>query len=394
MFRNLIFIALIASGLAACGSAQETTPSTDNTSPPTNGLQARVDQALQDNELVALGVVITDSNGILDLAVSGSRHSESEEAVEADDAWHIGSNTKALTALAYGRLVERGQARWRATLPELFPDLADEIDPAWSEITIEDLLSHRSGVGNIDGRWLNDRRRDERSLVEQRLETTRQTLAQPPAGAPGTFAYSNLGYIIAGSAIEQILQDETGEPVSWEGAMQDLVFEAAPDPEARGGWGYGPPKAGLEGHRRTLLGAYKPAGTGPNADNPEALGPAGTLHVPLKAHARLAAGFLTMDPDFLPATLRDRLWTPYPDASSNYALGWGTFDTSELGRVYSHNGSNTMWFSSIIIAPDHDLAVIVNTNKGDLSFEGAARDIAMGEIQRVIEKRQSETGLK
>lgn len=109
-------------------------------------LQATVDEAREEHGIVGMGAIIMHADGTYTIAVSGERVKGSGDPVQPGDAWHIGSNTKSMTALLYARLVEDGLASWGATVSDLFPDFADEIDPAWSEITIEDLFAHRSGL--------------------------------------------------------------------------------------------------------------------------------------------------------------------------------------------------------------------------------------------------------
>jgi len=389
-----IALALSVLFTAACNAPVPALPpeapaeKTENLFPaPTSWLGEQVDAARIDNKLVAIGAVYATSNGIQDIAVAGLRRNGDAELVEIGDAWHLGSNTKALTALLYARLVDQGQAKWGATLPSLFPDLAAEMAPAWTNVTIEDLFAHNSGVGQLGGLWVMSRRSDKAPPTEQRIETTRTTLSAAPNGTYGHFEYSNLNYIIAGAAIERILTSDPANPVSWEHGMQDLIFAALPNEAAREGWGFGPPTSGLEGHRKNLLKALKPIGTGPSADNPAALGPAGTAHAPLEAHALLAAEFLRNDSTLIPISTREKLWTPYPNPDSTYAMGWGLLDHPDYGRIYTHNGSNTMWLSSIMIAPDLDLVAIVNLNQFDQNLIGVSQTIFAEILKKVSAER-------
>lgn len=370
--------------LVACAQEQiEDTPQVQSaietpSSEPTyaSPLMERVATTRAEYELVALGAVIASQDGIIDHAVDGVRARNTADPVQITDKWHLGSNTKALTALLYGQLVERDLAAWGATLPELFPELGETIDPAWQSVTIEDLFAHRTGMKQLGGFWLNARRNDDRTVVEQRRIEAHRTLTAPPSKEVGVFDYNNLNYIIAGAAIENILARDAELPKSWEAAMQSLLFDALSSPEHQLGFGFGPPPTGIEGHR-TLFGGFPTAvGRGKSADNPLALGPAGTLHATLDAHAMLAREFLRSDSELIPAYLRDHLWTPYPDAESGYAMGWGVFDHDEFGRVYQHAGSNTMWYSLIVIAPDLDRLVIVNANQFSDGARTAADQIA------------------
>src|SRR3954454_10886807 len=63
-----------------------------------------------------------------------------------EDRFHIGSDTKAMTALIAAMLVEAGKIRWTSTVGEVFPELAATMDPAVKGVTLEQLLSHISGI--------------------------------------------------------------------------------------------------------------------------------------------------------------------------------------------------------------------------------------------------------
>ena len=318
-------------------------------------LQSRVETALAENELVALGAAVAAVGEAPIVAVAGQTAKEGDTTALPEHAWHIGSNTKALTALLYARLVEDGKAKWGATMPDLFPSLADSIDPAWNDITIEDLFAHQSGAGQVGALWLISRHNDSAQLTDQRLETARSRLTAPPKSEPGVFEYSNLNYIIAGAAIEQMLG------MSWEDAMQAYVFGAESSNWAEG-WGFGPP-ADIEGHKRGMFGGMKSVGHGPGADNPQALGPAGTAHAPLASHAKLLLKFVDNDSALMTDETREHLLMPWPDETADYAMGWGIREDADAGTLYLHNGSNTMWLSRVALVPEHGAVIIVNTNE-------------------------------
>ncbi|MEL6856819.1 MAG: serine hydrolase domain-containing protein [Pseudomonadota bacterium] len=392
MFRRasrLFWLSVACCGLiAACtpdtvSDATQTRQESDTEATQTP-LQAtlieQVSAAKAEHDLIALGAVIASSEGLLGVSVDGLRARDETDPVQPNDKWHLGSNTKALTALLYGQLVERGLADWTATLPELFPDLASEMDSAWTEVTIEDLFAHRTGFQQMGGFWLNARRNDERPVTEQRREVTAQILSEPPAKDPSEFNYNNLNYIIAGAAIEQILATDETLPQSWEAAMQTLLFDRLRDPVHQNGFGFGAPQAGLQGHRSVFGTFITPVGRGKTADNPAILGPAGTLHGTLAAHALLATEFLKQDSDLIPAALREKLTTRYPDPEGNYAMGWGVYDDPVVGELWLHSGSNTVWYSQIAVSKRLDRVVIVNTNQ----FSDAAQTAANQVIKNVL----------
>lgn len=364
---RFILAGVAVSLITACGSKAPEPDATSiiETGPPQSeiGLQDVVSRTRVNHDLIALGAVVASKDGVVDLAVDGLRAKGASNPVRVEDKWHIGSNTKALTALLYARLVEEGLTDWGATMPDLFPELSDEMDPAWRTTTIEDLFAHRSGFKQMGGFWLNARRNDERPVSAQRAEAARNVLTQPPSKTQGAFDYNNLNYIVAGAAIGSILSSQDGLPNTWEAAMQVLIFDRLEDESARTGFGYGPPPEGLEGHRNTFGVFVSSAGRGATADNPEVLGPAGTLHASLEAHANLALEFLKDDSALVPVSVREKLFQPYPEETSGYAMGWGVYDDPKYGRLYLHSGSNTLWLSRITIAPALDRVVIVNANQ-------------------------------
>ncbi|MEL6825913.1 MAG: serine hydrolase domain-containing protein [Pseudomonadota bacterium] len=387
----LVLTACAPNSVSTPGAETDTTPAPAVSVETKDGLLAQVAAVRAEHDLVALGAVIASSqDGILDLAVDGFLANDDANPVQITDRWHLGSNTKALTALLYGQLVERGNAKWGATLPDLFPEIAETMDPVWHNITIEDLFAHRTGMRQMGGFWLNARRNDDRPVTEQRRDIAHTTLSAPPSKSPGEYDYNNLNYIIAGAAIERILADHEDLPNSWEEAMQSLLFDQLPEPDARTAFGYGPPPQGLVGHR-SILGAFPtPVGRGKTADNPAILGPAGTLHATLQGHAILALEFLRPDSALVPEHLRAHLFTPYPDEESIYAMGWGVNDHDRFGRIYRHSGSNTMWFSIIVIAPDLDRVIIVNSNIFNDRVQTAANEIARTALNDALAERPDE----
>ncbi|AYG94160.1 class A beta-lactamase-related serine hydrolase [Brevundimonas naejangsanensis] len=311
---------------------------------------------------VALAGGLVTPQGLAWSGARGVRRADHEALATADDRWHLGSNTKAMTAALWGRLVEQGRARWAMPLADVFPGL--RIDPAWGAATIDDFMSHAAGLADasVMGRpWLMTARADPRSLPEQRRALVEQALKAPPAGTPGLFQYGNANYVLVGAAIEAI----TGG--SWEDAMRAEVF--APLDLASGGFGApGAKGAGGDyawGHRRTGGEAVPMNPADPGADNPLALGPAGTAHMSLADYARFLAVFLTDGGGWLSAETVRRLTTP--SAGRSYALGWIALPPQAWagGPVVAHEGSNTLWRALALVDVRGGRAFIGLSNDGE-----------------------------
>ena len=325
---------------------------------------------------VALASMIVTREGVAWSGAAGVRRFGEADPVTARDRWHLGSNTKAMTAAVFARLIERGRARWAMPLAEAFPGVA--IDPAWASATLDDFMHHRAGLLDpaVMGRdWLMTARSDPRSLPEQRAAIVARALGAPPAGAPGRFAYGNANYVLVGSAIERI----TGG--AWEDAMRTELFQ----PLGLESAGFGaPPADNAWGHRgagdqRT---AMDPAH--PGADNPAALGPAGTAHMTLADYARFLQAMMGGASGWLSAGGLSRLTTPPAGDPPAYACGWGVREqpwggAGGPGPVLGHDGSNTMWHVSAVMAPGRGLAVVAAANDGQ---EGRAACQTL--VQRLV----------
>lgn len=313
-------------------------------------------QRVQKAGVPALGFAVVGPEGVRALEASGVRRAGGADPVTPGDSWHIGSNTKAMTAVLYARLVEAGRASWGARLPRLFPDL--KLDRAWSEVRIEDLLGHRSGISDRPLQTperLRAFRQDPRPLAQQRTALAAEVFGKPPVGQPDAFDYSNVGYIIAGAAIERIVR--TG----WEAAITAQLFQ----PLKMSNAGFGAPTGAAPwGHELGAGGrliGVDPAGV---ADNPPIFGPAGTVHLSLPDYAKFARLFLTDGGGLLrPDSLR-RLATPQGGATDGYAMGWQTYGNRPWanGPVLTHEGSNTLWHASALIAPAKGIAILVCGN--------------------------------
>lgn len=349
-----------------------TDPSLQGTAPAEGdpALIALLEPLRQKHDLPALGAAVVSSRGLETLAVTGYRRRGDPTPVTTNDLWHLGSNTKAMTAALAGRLVERGVVSWESTPAALFPELAETFHPDFRAVTLRDLLAHRGGLAaNVNWRALAR----EGSVVEQRRRAVREALSASPAHPPRRQAhYSNLGYVIAGALLERA----AGE--TWEALLRSEVF--APLGMTRAGLGGVGTPGQLDqpwGHQR---GGRPAAVNGPEADNPPVLGPAGRVHAPLADWARFVAdqlrGLRGEAGLLRPETYRT---LASPLGEGEHALGWVVVERAWAnGRALNHCGCNTWFFANVWLAPARDRAVLVVANQGEDAF--AATDAVVAAL--------------
>ncbi|MGB5322167.1 serine hydrolase domain-containing protein, partial [Lutimonas sp.] len=93
----------------------------------------------------AIGVV--KDGKILHVKGYGVNSVDLNEAVTADTPFGIASNSKAFTSAALAILVEQGKINWEDKVIRHIPEFKMYNDYVTNNFTIQDLLTHRSGLG-------------------------------------------------------------------------------------------------------------------------------------------------------------------------------------------------------------------------------------------------------
>jgi D-alanyl-D-alanine carboxypeptidase len=298
------------------------------------GLPAIAAEVWKGGELVASGV-------------TGVRKSHDSTRATMEDQWHLGSNTKAMTATLVGLLIDRGQLHWDDTLANLFR--GETVASGYADVTLRELLQHRGGAPANPPLSVILRMMWDGEDGGARLRAVRAVLASPPAGKRGKFVYANTGYMILGAVLERV----TG--ATWEELMKRELF----DPLKMSSCGFGAPGIG-----------------------DRAMGPAGRVHCSLadwgkflRMHLAGERGETTL---LSPETIA---LLHAPPEKGHYAAGWvvGKPAWADFDGFW-HNGSNTRWYALAWIAPEENLVVAVATNRfGDATtaqVEATVRPLA------------------
>lgn len=330
------------------------------------------------HDLPAMAGAIVDGDRVEAIGADGIRERGREEKVSVGDLWHLGSCTKSMTATLCAALVEEEKLSFETTVGEVFADVKG-MDPGWKAVTLAQLLTNHAGApANLDAGGLWVRLRSHTGTpVEQRRALVEGVLARAPDPAPGTkYVYSNAGFAIAGAMAETV----TKEP--WEALLAKRVFA----PLGMTSAGFGPPgsKETVDQPRGHGAGG-RPVAPGRFADNPAAIGPAGTVHASIGDWARYVGLHLRGERKDSKRILAPesfvRLHTPSAD-EAQYAMGWMVAPRPWAGgRTLTHAGSNTMWYCVTWIAPERDFAVLVTCNQGGDAAAKACDEASWALIQ-------------
>ena len=355
---------MLALALGACATAGVQAPAPKEAEVPAAGgeagttavLEVAADEALRSTTTPGLAVIEIREGLIMPEVVRGVRAIDSGEPVQRGDSWHIGSNAKPFTTTLAAILVERGRLSWDSRLADLLPDLADVLHPAYRDVTVAELASHRSGFPAEAGLALITPFYDDtRPLAEQRTTYLRQVLGHPPAQPRGTYTYSNRGFVVLGAVLERA----GGAPV--EELLRDLIFRPLGMTTAS----FGPTTRGQPiGHEggRPLLGSRQ--------DNPAFLTTAGTIRMSMPDWARWALDQIEGEYGrgrLLTAASYRLLHTPQvaiPGRTTSVAMDWGVREEN-FGRILTHTGSNGAWYAVIALAPDIRSGILIATNSAE-----------------------------
>src|SRR3954469_22347556 len=163
-------------------------------------LDAWVARTMQAFEVPGISLTVVKDDRVVVAKGYGVRKLGEAAPVDARTLFGIASNTKAFTATALGLLVEEHKIEWDAPVVRYLPAFAMWDPYVTHELTVRDLLVHRSGLGLGAGDllWWPESSYD-------RKEIARRLRFIPLATSfRSAYAYDNVLYLVAGELIESV----------------------------------------------------------------------------------------------------------------------------------------------------------------------------------------------
>ena len=351
MFRRHLAALLLVACTAPLAAQQIASPAFDD-------YVARTMKEWKDPGL-AIGIVRNDS--VIFMKGYGTRTLDRNEAIDEHTMFAIGSASKAFTATLAAMMVDAGKMRWDDQATRYLPDL-QLFDPYVSkELTLRDLLTHRSGLARGDLMWFaGGYDRDE---ILRRVRFLRPTWS-----VRSQFGYQNIMYLAAGQAVAKV----AGK--SWDDLVRERIFnplgmnESNTSVRALKGSNIASPHLTINDTVRVV--AYH------NIDN---IGPAGSINSNVadmlkwvrfqladgKAGGKslVAAGALAETHTAqmsIPVTAQAKALNPYTHLQA-YGMGW--FLQDYRGRQLDQHGGNIDGMSAMVaLMPEEKLGVVILTN--------------------------------
>lgn len=349
---------------------------------------------LKSYKLPGLAALTVRSNGSVETVAVGVRKIDDNAKLTTKDIFHLGSNTKSMTATLLAKIIETGDGSltWNTTVPQALPLIRD-IHSGFTNVTLAMLALHRSGISlDVPAKDL----RFHLSLFNSSLDpsdgragVTRLFLRQQPDYPPNTaFKYSNVNYIILGSIIDNL-------GTAWETRIQRDLWQPLGMNEC--GLGAVPQSSSAAvdnpyGHSSTSQGylPISPLSTDPPADNPPTYGPAATAHCSMSSYAKFLALHLSasLDQDQNPSYLSSQMlrYLQQPpvlladeEDSRAFTPGWVSEPRSQAynGTGIVSSGSNTLNWVTAAVVPGRSIAVAALTNGGDDKAMKACDEVVM-----------------
>ena len=324
-------------------------------------LAARIQQTFS---VPGMSVAIVKDGQVLFAKGYGVRAVGKPEKVDADTLFGIGSNTKAFTVAALAMLVDEGKLHWDDKVTDLIPGFRLYDPYVTRELTVRDLLTHRSGLGLGSGDLMLFPPSD---FTRAEIIHNLRYLA-PASSFRSKYAYDNLLYIVAGDLIPRL----TG--ISWEQFVQTRILDklgtgcAATLTMTAGNRNVAAPHVVIDGKLTEVP-----------PDPSTAYDPAGSIQCNASGMAawaklQLADGKLPDGSALFSAARHREMWTPQtivpvPPSDGfvktrfrNYGLAWNVEDYDGALRV-THTGGLIGMVSYVSLLPEQQVGVIVLTNQ-------------------------------
>jgi CubicO group peptidase (beta-lactamase class C family) len=366
-------LALLVAGCGGGGGDASGPPPLPIPSAPAAGVigDARLPELLEwaraSQNLPAMTAVLVRGGQVVERGAVGLRSNAATVKVTTEDRWHVGSITKSMTATLAALMIEEGAIGWDTTPLEVWPELDGNINAGFRNTTLRQLLSHTSGMER-DVEYAGAEDSAAGTPMQKRRAWAEKALSRAPAGTAGVASYSNAAVIVAGA----MLETRAGSP--WEALITTRVFI----PLGMTHTGFGPPgtPGALDqpfGHLSRTDGYDPVPPESANADNPKALGPAGTVNTTLDDIASFMAAHIDGERG-MPGLLTPQSFTTLHTAVvPGYALGLGENPSLPPFNAHgnTHGGSNLRWLAQMWFVPSCNCAMFIATNGGGDRAEAA-----------------------
>jgi CubicO group peptidase (beta-lactamase class C family) len=319
-------------------------------------------------EVPGISIAIVQDGEVILASGYGVKRLGEQKPVDELTLFGIASNTKAFTATALALLVEEDKLDWEGRVVDYLPWFQMSDPYVTREMTIRDLLVHRSGLGLGAGDllWWPASTYTRKEIVQRLRYVPLKTSFR------SAYAYDNVLYTVAGEVINEV------SGLSWEDFVRTRILQpvgmTGTDVRHSAG-GAAANIATPHAHVEGKLSMVEPF----TSDN---VNPAGGIHSNAVDMAKwmivqLDSGRLANGSHLFSPQSTKELWNPitplpvpdYPKELeplqmnfNGYALGFGVRDYQGY-KLVTHTGGLPGYLSRVAMIPQKKLGVTVLTNQ-------------------------------
>jgi CubicO group peptidase (beta-lactamase class C family) len=210
-----VLIAFSTAGAALAQDAAQDAASTRAAVAPAYNLQADVERVMKEFDVPGIAIAVVKDGKVVTTQGFGVRKRGEAARVDGKTIFEIASNSKAFTAAALGMLVDQGKLSWDDPVIKHLPDFRMYDAYVTAEMTVRDLLTHRSGLGLGAGDllwWPTTTFSTDEIIHNLRF-------VKPATSFRSAYAYDNLLYIVAG----KIIAAKSGK--TWGETMHEWILK-------------------------------------------------------------------------------------------------------------------------------------------------------------------------
>lgn len=341
-----------------------TTKSVAQESQTTDMLDKYFTEALNKWNVPGMAIAITIDDRIVLLKGYGVKETGKSQKVDENTSFAVASNTKSYTATAIGMLVDEGKINWDDEVTDHLPWFRLYDPYVTANMTIRDLLSHRSGLETFSGDliWYG-------SSYSRDEVIRRAAFLKPSYGFRANYGYSNIMYLAAG----QIIAAVSG--MSWDDFIETRIIE----PLGMKHTNTSITKLDLKGNTAIPHNDVDDKIIAINYLNWDNIGPAGSINSSAAdmikwIQFQIKKGKWDDHTLVSEKSLRE-LWSPqtiqrvsvnsekmWPSTHfKSYGMGWGLMDYHGK-KVISHSGGYDGMISFSAFVPEANLGFVILTN--------------------------------
>lgn len=332
-----------------------------------DSLDIYVNRGLERWQIPGAAVLIVKDGKVVVAKGYGVKEFGTDERVDENTLFLIGSNTKAFTGTTLALLEHEGKLNLEDKVIKYLPDFKMKDEWVNKKLNLIDIITHRMGYETFQGDfmyWASDLNEDE--VIEK------FGMLNPLYEFRARYGYTNAGYAVAGKVIQKV----TG--LRWEDYLKERILKPLEMNRTVGlsvdfakSENVAKPHSIVDG--KVVILPFE------NIDNMAPCGSIGSSISDMghwliaqldsgRYNGKVALPFEVIQRTRKPETIQGRVRHPFNKGHFNlYGLGWGLMDY-EGTEIVSHTGGVNGFVTSVTLLPEINLGVVVLTNTDQNSF--------------------------